>query len=285
MNNETTIVPTVSEPMALPTTEVQKRIDAMIENRNYFVEKVTPMLKDGIDTYKFEGMKKPSLGKPGAEKLAAIFGLSAEFVLDKETMDAMGDLGGKRFIAYICNLKNKQTGEQVGQGRGAAFIELERTNYRNVNEAEFAKIKDTLKPEDYQERRGQYGKYYRVKDGVVFDQLAPNKAIKMAQKSAFVDGVIRTTGMSDLFTQDVEDMTDLPNDDEKPEQPKTTEQPKPVETKKTEAVEDPFVDEQKHERKCLKCDTGKMLKKNRRDGTGSFLGCSNYPDCKSVENV
>ena len=33
---------------------------------------------------------------------------------------------------------------------------------------------------------------------------------KMSQKSAFVDAVIRTTGMSDLFTQDVEDMKDVP---------------------------------------------------------------------------
>lgn len=34
----------------------------------------------------------------------------------------------------------------------------------------------------------------------------PNKMIKMAQKSAFVDAVIRATGISDLFTQDIEHM-------------------------------------------------------------------------------
>lgn len=33
-----------------------------------------------------------------------------------------------------------------------------------------------------------------------------NKTIKMAQKRAFVDAVIRTTGLSDIFTQDLEDM-------------------------------------------------------------------------------
>ena len=33
-----------------------------------------------------------------------------------------------------------------------------------------------------------------------------NKAIKMASKSAFVDAVLRTSGLSDFYTQDLEDM-------------------------------------------------------------------------------
>lgn len=34
----------------------------------------------------------------------------------------------------------------------------------------------------------------------------PNKTIKMAQKSAFIDGILRASGLSDFFTQDLEDM-------------------------------------------------------------------------------
>lgn len=34
-----------------------------------------------------------------------------------------------------------------------------------------------------------------------------NKVIKMAQKSAFIDATIRATGLSDIFTQDLESMT------------------------------------------------------------------------------
>jgi len=34
----------------------------------------------------------------------------------------------------------------------------------------------------------------------------PNKTIKMAQKSSYIDAVIRASGMSDFFTQDLEDM-------------------------------------------------------------------------------
>lgn len=34
----------------------------------------------------------------------------------------------------------------------------------------------------------------------------PNKTLKMAQKSAYIDAVIRASGLSDFFTQDLEDM-------------------------------------------------------------------------------
>ncbi len=34
----------------------------------------------------------------------------------------------------------------------------------------------------------------------------PNKTLEMAQKSAFIDGVLRASGLSDFFTQDLEDM-------------------------------------------------------------------------------
>lgn len=37
------------------------------------------------------------------------------------------------------------------------------------------------------------------------NQNDPNKTIKMAQKRAYIDAVIRTTGLSDIFTQDLED--------------------------------------------------------------------------------
>lgn len=40
----------------------------------------------------------------------------------------------------------------------------------------------------------------------------PNKTIKMAQKSAFIDAVLRASGLSDFFTQDLEDMNGFNGD-------------------------------------------------------------------------
>jgi len=260
-------------------TDIQTKVDQMIKNRNYIVEKVKPLLITDIDIYQFEGMKKPSLGKPGAEKLAAIFGLTASFEVDKETMQVMGSTtGGKQYIAYICNLYRH--GQPVGQGRGATLVEYERTNYRNATVEEYNQVKDD--PEfyagDWKEAKGKFGKYYKVKDGVVFDQLALNKAIKMAQKSAFVDGVIRTTGMSDLFTQDIEDDEGMHKQEAQKEPAKVA---TPVQAFVQEKAQEPV---STSERACPKCGTGSM--KEKEGPRGKFLGCSNYRNgCKYTENV
>lgn len=202
----------------IPEEQVQERVNTMLANRKYIVEQVKPLLIEGVDIYQFEGMKKPSLGKPGAEKLAAIFGLQASFQVDKETIEAIGQTE-KKYIAYVCILSRNE--KPVGEGRGATFVEFERTNYRNAKLVEYTDAKKSadFNEKDWQKKTGQYGEYYRVKDGTVFDPLALNKAIKMAQKSAFVDAVIRTTGMSDLFTQDIEDMQYIEVHEEVQEKP------------------------------------------------------------------
>jgi hypothetical protein len=145
--------------MELVKTELNTGIENLITNRNTFIEKVLPILKPNQDFY--EIMNKKSLAKGGAEKLATIFNLTAEFSVDSETMGLLKQDG---LVAYVCNLKSGD--DYKGQGRGA----------------------DTL------------GR----------NKADANKTIKMAQKRAFVDAVIRTTGLSDIFTQDLEDFHDEP---------------------------------------------------------------------------
>lgn len=144
--------------MEATTTAVIQRfkqdIDEYLARREYFVSQVLPRLKEGQDCYTIKG--KRSLAKGGAEKLASIYGLSATFERDNQTMEAFAGVSG--LIAYVCNLS--RSGAVQGQGRGASTLEEQGSD--------------------------------------------PNKAIKMAQKSAFIDAVIRTTGLSDIFTQDVE---------------------------------------------------------------------------------
>lgn len=280
----------------IPSTDVQARVNTMLANRAHMIEKVKPILIEGVDIYSLPGMNKPSLGKPGAEKLAAIFGLSAKFEVDKETMEVVGaTANGKPYIAYIRNLTCN--GRDKGQGRGATVIEWERNNYRMVFQDEFNAIKDTLKEGEWKgplqgvsKSSGKPYTYWKVKDAPIADPLALNKAIKMAQKSAFVDAVIRATGMSDLFTQDLEDMSkdDLPQNHAHEVQHQTQEQPqapqKPQGVVNADGtVDDPFSDQvQPPAVKCGKC--GADMK--RRNGQrGPFLGCSNYPECKNIQSV
>jgi len=138
--------------MEIVKSELNGGIESLLNNRTTFIERVLPILKPNQDFY--EIMNKKSLAKGGAEKLATIFNLTAEFQVDKETMELLKQDG---LVAYVCNLKQ---GEMFrGQGRGS----------------------DTL----------------------ARNKADANKTIKMAQKRAFVDAVIRTTGLSDIFTQDM----------------------------------------------------------------------------------
>lgn len=242
-----------------PANEIQARINQMVENRKYVIDQVRPMLQEGIDVYVLPGMKKPSLGKPGAEKLASIFGLQAAFFVDKETMDAVGYAPEERkYVAYICKLS--RNGEFAGEGRGATFIEWMRNSYRKVYKKDFGTLTDADKAAgELIKTVGKYGEYefYKIPEAPVFDDLAMNKAIKMAEKSAFVDAVIRTTGCSELFTQDIEDM-DMSMYEDAPVETAATEPQKPAATppaaKPTEpAAPRPATVEQDGFKTCTNC--------------------------------
>lgn len=130
-------------------------IDGFLAKRSEFITKVNSIMVEKADYHVIQGKK--SLAKGGAEKIASIFGWTAEFSKDTDVLEAF-KLDG--LIAFNCNLT--KFGQRVGQGRGAATLQ------KNAGD--------------------------------------PNKTIKMAQKSAFIDAVLRASGLSDFFTQDLEDM-------------------------------------------------------------------------------
>lgn len=163
MENEvqdTQIVDPKSEKTEL--SKVKSQIKQFVAVRGYIKAEILPLLEEGRDYYSIKDRK--SLGKPGAEKLAAFYNLVATFELDKETQ---AQFSQKDTVFYVCNLHRGN--ELRGQGRGV--------------------------------------------DSLARNQNDPNKTVKMAQKRAYVDAVIRATGLSDMFTQDLEDMG-------QPEQPK-----------------------------------------------------------------
>jgi hypothetical protein len=135
--------------------EFKNGVDELLAKRSYFISQVLPKLVEGQDFFTIKGRK--SLAKGGAEKIASIYGLTAQFERDDESMSAFSIKG---LIAFVCDLYKGEA--HVGQGRGASTLE------KNDN------------------------------DG--------NKTIKMAQKSSFIDSVIRTSGLSDIFTQDLESL-------------------------------------------------------------------------------
>lgn len=103
---------------------------------------------------------KPSLFKPGAEKICQLFGWRPKFSPDLATLGMAGHPPG--LFVYLCRLIDGQ-GHVVGEGRGAAELT---------------------------EREG----------------WTVNNAIKICEKRAHVDAVLRVAGLSEIFTQDLEDI-------------------------------------------------------------------------------
>ena len=112
------------------------------------------------------GCSKPSLYKPGAEKLAIIYGFSPRAKIESRVED-----WEKGFFHYQvkCELVSKRTGFIVAEGLGAC----------NSKE-----------------------KRYRQQDAYTLN----NTILKMAKKRALVDAVLTATRTSGEFTQDVEDI-------------------------------------------------------------------------------
>ena len=127
---------------------------------------VQAQMKKDIDFGVIPGTRKPTLLKPGAEKLCRLFSLRPGYELIHFISDFEQPLF---FYHYRCTLIRQ--GEQVGQGDGSC----------NSREKKYEKQK------------------YKIYD-------LTNTICKIAQKRALVAAVLSSCGASAFFTQDMEDM-------------------------------------------------------------------------------
>lgn len=144
-----------------PSARLQKALDDESKKRELMDKYIKTNLKEGTDYGKImmkSRESKPTLFKPGAEKICSLLHLTPTFVID----DGLVRILGEGVIPYVCNLVSNDTGFVVGEGRGACSL-AEKGNVANT-------------------------------------------AIKIAQKRAQIDAVLRVSALSDIFTQDLEDM-------------------------------------------------------------------------------
>ena len=159
------VQPVVINPMDASPAIFKAGLDRRKENRNTLMEWIRSSLVEDRDfgSIMINGKQsKPSLLKPGAEKIAGMLGLIPRFPNLKLYEDAA--LEGKSITNIIlkCELQN-QIGEVIGEGVGARSVETQ-------------------------------------------DNGDLNKALKMSAKSAMIDATLRCAGISEIFTQDVEEM-------------------------------------------------------------------------------
>jgi len=227
MTNEIIVIPNANDKYAImPVLDIQHAA----ARRQAVVEFTREMMVDGRDYGKIPGTgDKPTLLKPGAEKLASLFGLSPLFEIIEREMDWTGEQhGGEPFfyLQYRCTLTR---GELVaGQGVGSCNSWEKKYRFRNVypNKAtEEEKANGRLET-----RGGKNGTYqvYVVKNPDPADVV--NTIDKMAQKRALVAAVLIAVNASELFTQDVEDYSNIVDANWQPAdpQPKANPAPKPA---------------------------------------------------------
>ena len=142
------------------------QLTQMREQRELLNSFIKYELLKNIDYGTIQGTSKPTLYKPGAEKLRKLFGMGSKIIESKQEIDMANEWA---WFTYRISIFDLRTGIQIADCEGSSNSKEK----KNLNRA----IPDLI-----------------------------NTMQKMAQKRAFVGAIIQATGASDFFTHDIEDM-------------------------------------------------------------------------------
>ena len=204
----------VSEGRELTVQDVQSQV-AKIQ------ELMAGVLKDGQHYGVIPGTKKPSLLKPGAEKINLLFRIgTGELEVVKTDMER-----GHREIIIKTPMVHIPTGKTIAYGVGSCSTMESKYRYRTQKKKCPSCGSETIikGKEEYGggwlcwKKQGGCGAKFpngdtriedqptgRIENEDIADQY--NTVLKMAAKRSYVDGTIKASAASDFFTQDVEDM-------------------------------------------------------------------------------
>ena len=96
----------------------KRNVNGLLLQRRFFLDKVLPLLRLDQDYYIIN--QKKVLSKGGAEKLCQLFGLTASFERDFDSLKSFPDAKG--LVIFKCTL-TRADGSVAGEGRGAAVLE------------------------------------------------------------------------------------------------------------------------------------------------------------------
>ncbi len=164
----------------------------MLENmqlqRDLLREFVSSQLTKDVDYGIVPGTKKPSLLKPGAEKLRGLFGLNVKLDCTHRDLDKVNNYASFSYKAQVFRGDNL-----ISECEGSTNSQEQKYKERKVWRYD-EKVKKKVEIKEITP---------------VFDIL--NTLQKMAQKRAFVGAVILAVGASDFFSQDIDEPEDAKN--------------------------------------------------------------------------
>ena len=147
----------------IDTVEIQQ-VQATMNKITQFQQVIQKTLHQGHDFGIIPGTDKPTLLKPGAEKILMMMGLRSEF----EIVDSTRDFE-KGFFQYQVRCRLLKGDMVITEGLGAC----------NTRERKYLKM-----------------------DPYTMD----NTVLKMAKKRSLIDATLLVASLSDIFTQDLEDI-------------------------------------------------------------------------------
>ncbi len=167
-----------ANPLDLPAETFQEGLNRRKQNRAALMAWVRDALVDGSDFGKIhvvgknrckygkkcqnpEHFSKPSLFKPGAEKICGMLGVTVRYPTLPDYEKAALTGANLNQLIIRCEILDT-SGRVVADGVGARLLSQDNGDI--------------------------------------------NKSLKMAEKSAHIDATLRMAGLSEVFTQDIEDM-------------------------------------------------------------------------------
>jgi hypothetical protein len=200
--------------------------DNLVRQVNSIQEAMKKVMQPDVHYGKIPGCgDKPTLLKPGAEKLGLMFRLGASFNVRETELPS-----GHREYSIVCTLTHIPSGQMVGQGVGSCSTMESKYRYAG-SETELTSIEV---PKEFWDSRSSEVLAQAVGGGIPASKLSTQKVdnkwfiaikgekkerkdmadvyntcLKMGKKRAHVDAIITATAAGDIFTQDVEDM-DIP---------------------------------------------------------------------------
>lgn len=219
--NENAIVVQTESRFLSPAATIQEAL-ARYAIVGEFASKV---LKVDHDYGVIPGTAKPTLLKPGAEKLSSLFGLSPAFVFTEKDLDWTGEKHGGEPFFYFQYLCTMYAGERIiAQGVGSCNSWEKKYRYRNADRLcpKCGKATIIKGKEEYGggwlcfvKKGGCGAKFSDTDQAIVGQQTGQvknpdpadivNTIDKMAQKRALIAATLIATNASEYFTQDMED--------------------------------------------------------------------------------
>lgn len=184
-------------------------------------------LKKGVDYGSFQGVAKPSLLKPGAEKICSLFGLTAKFKQVDKVLNWTGEGNPDNepffYFEYKCELY--RGGEFVGSCDGSCNSWEKKYRYRK-GELTCPNCGKPLRKSKNNDgfycwtKTGGCGAQFQSNDSRITSQKVGdvknfdtaeqvNTFQKMAQKRAYIGATLIACNLSEYYTQDIEDMEDI----------------------------------------------------------------------------